>query len=318
MEIKDADYVLAIAQNRNISKAAKELFISQPSLSRYLSNLETRLGTALFERQNNDILPTRAGEIYIRYAKDIASKKQSLYQELQALKSQETNVIRIGFSLNSSSLCLWEKFEEFYKKYPNYQIETAECLNRDLEQALVDNRFSFAFSCAPEDSNVLDFQKVCDAYFLVLIPESNPLSQKGIEVPGLPFPWIDLASLADQRFVLQNLDCRVRHNINRILKKDQVKLTNVITTVQSSIAAIQYAEKGIGLCFCSDSFYSYISRPEKIRIFCIGSPPEVDANGILSLKNKKFTQQEKLCMKIISQTLALRTNNMGKTDIPLP
>ena len=66
MEIKDADYVLAIARNRNISKAAKELYISQPSLSRYLSNLEARLGTVLFERQNNDIVPTSAGEIYIR------------------------------------------------------------------------------------------------------------------------------------------------------------------------------------------------------------------------------------------------------------
>ena len=312
MEIKDADYVLAIARNRNISKAAKELYISQPSLSRYLSNLEARLGTVLFERQNNDIVPTSAGEIYIRYSLDIAAKKQDLYRELQALKSQETNVIRIGFTLTSITLYLWEDFAEFYKKYPNYQIETSEILNRDIEQALVDNRLTFAVSCTPEDTTVLNFQKVCDTYFLVLIPASNPVCQKAEQIPGLPFPWIDLNEISNEKFILQNLDCRIRRDINQVLKNNGITLPHVITTVQSSTAAIQYAEKGIGLCFCSDSFYSYISRPDNVKVFCIGSPVAIDASGILSLKNRKFTPQEKLCIKIISQNLISRTNNLGQ------
>lgn len=312
MEIKDADYVLAIARNRNISKAAKELYISQPSLSRYLSNLETRLGTVLFERQNNDIVPTSAGEIYIRYAQDIASKKQALYSELQKLKSQETNVIRIGFSLNSSTLYLWEDFVEFYKKYPNYKIETTELLNREIKQALIDNRLTFAVSSQPEDTVVLNFQNVCDAYFLVLIPASNPVCQKAKQVPGLPFPWIDLHEISNEKFILQNQDCRIRHDLDGIFKSNHITLPHVITTVQSSTAAIQYAEKGIGLCFCSDSFYSYINRPDKINVFCIGSPVAIGTSGIISLKSRKFSPQEKLCVKIISQNLISRANNLGQ------
>lgn len=311
MEIKDADYVMAIARNRNISKAAKELFISQPSLSRYLSNLEARLGLALFDRQNNEIVPTPAGEIYIRYAREITAKKASLYRELEALKSQENNVIRIGFSLNSSTLYLWNGFEDFYKKYPGYRIETAEILNRDIEQALVDRRLTFAVSSTPEDTTVLKFQKICDTYFLVLIPASNPVCEKGIHVQELPFPWIDLNDIAGERFILQNLDCRVRRDINRILEDNKVKLTQVITTVQSSTAAIQYAEKGIGLCFCSSTFYSYISRPDSIRVFCIGTPAAMAASGFLYLKGKQITPQEKLCMKIVSQNEILQNKNIG-------
>ena len=310
MEIKDAEYVLAIARNRNISKAARELFISQPSLSRYLSNLEARIGVTLFERQKSEVTPTQAGEIYIRYSQEIASKKQALYQELQTLKTQEADIIRIGFSLNSSTLYLWEDFAEFYKKYPNYQIEISEILNRDIEQALVDKRLTFAVSCTPEDTSVVKFQKVYDYYFLVLIPASNPVCKTARQVPDLPFPWIDLNNIAGERFILQNLDCRIRHHINQILKDNHITLSHIITTVQSSTTAIQYVEKGIGLCFLSDSFYSYISRPENVRVFCIGSPAAKDASGILSLKSRKFSPPEKLCIKIISQNLIIRVDQI--------
>ena len=53
MELKEARYILAIARHKSISKAAEALFISQPSLSKYLKNLEQQLGTRLFDRIGN-------------------------------------------------------------------------------------------------------------------------------------------------------------------------------------------------------------------------------------------------------------------------
>ncbi len=61
MELKEARYILAIAKHQSIGKAAESLYISQPSLSKYLKNLEERLGAPLFDRRENHYYPTYMG-----------------------------------------------------------------------------------------------------------------------------------------------------------------------------------------------------------------------------------------------------------------
>ena len=57
MEHREMEYVIVIAQEKNLSKAAERLFISQPALSRFLVKLEQELGTPLFERKNRQYIP---------------------------------------------------------------------------------------------------------------------------------------------------------------------------------------------------------------------------------------------------------------------
>lgn len=67
--LKELSYVLAVAEKGNVSRAAEALFISQPSLSRYIKDLENRLGVQLFQRINNRFVLTYAGEKYVETAK---------------------------------------------------------------------------------------------------------------------------------------------------------------------------------------------------------------------------------------------------------
>ena len=73
MDLKEARYILAIAHYKSIGKAAKALFISQPSLSKYLKNLEQQLGSPLFSRLEQGYIPTYMGERYLYYAEQIAA-----------------------------------------------------------------------------------------------------------------------------------------------------------------------------------------------------------------------------------------------------
>ncbi|MFR1061218.1 MAG: LysR family transcriptional regulator [Enterocloster sp.] len=68
---RDIDYVIAVAECGSISQAAEMLYISQPSLSRYISSLEHDLGVGLFVRTINGTELTEAGKIYLKYAKEI-------------------------------------------------------------------------------------------------------------------------------------------------------------------------------------------------------------------------------------------------------
>lgn len=73
MNLKEQEYVCALAENGTITAAAKELFISQPALSIYINNLEKSLGVRLFERVGKQFILTYAGEQYVEKAKLICS-----------------------------------------------------------------------------------------------------------------------------------------------------------------------------------------------------------------------------------------------------
>lgn len=81
MELKEARYILAIARHQSIGKAAESLYISQPSLSKYLKNLEERLGAPLFNRHENRYYPTYMGERYLHYAEQIVACGDEWMQE---------------------------------------------------------------------------------------------------------------------------------------------------------------------------------------------------------------------------------------------
>lgn len=74
-------YAVAVAECRNTHKAAEKLYISQPSLSRYISRIEQILGMPLFYRRNNGMELTEAGEAYVAYAKEILLLRRNMERE---------------------------------------------------------------------------------------------------------------------------------------------------------------------------------------------------------------------------------------------
>ena len=76
MDTKYLTYILAIAKKKNMTKAAEELFVSQSSLSQYLSKLERELGTPLFYRSKGSLSLTPAGELYVAAAREVVHIKE--------------------------------------------------------------------------------------------------------------------------------------------------------------------------------------------------------------------------------------------------
>ena len=82
MDFREMTYVIAIARHQSVSKAANELYVSQPTLSKFVQNLEKELGQPLFKRLGKKFVLTYAGERYVEYAKNILNAKKELDNEL--------------------------------------------------------------------------------------------------------------------------------------------------------------------------------------------------------------------------------------------
>ena len=85
MDIKNPEYILEIARQQSVTRAAQKLFITQSTLSQYLLKLESELNTPLFIREKNRLVPTGAGQVYIQAAQAVVNIQDAAQARIAAL-----------------------------------------------------------------------------------------------------------------------------------------------------------------------------------------------------------------------------------------
>ena len=137
MDVKYLNYILAIANRHNMTKAAEDLFVSQSSLSQYLSRLEQELGTPLFIRSKGELSLTSAGVLYVEAAQKVVKLQKELYQNIAALSQKGR--IRVGVTSNWGLRMLTEIIPLFREQYPGITIEITETRLPAFKKALTED-----------------------------------------------------------------------------------------------------------------------------------------------------------------------------------
>ena len=107
------EYVLTLAEQRSFSKAAQKLYVSQPSLSQYIINLEKQIGTSLFDRSTSPVRLTTAGEAFVETARQIKALEDNFTNRISDLENLRTGSVRIGASSFRSSCMLARSIAAF-------------------------------------------------------------------------------------------------------------------------------------------------------------------------------------------------------------
>ena len=129
MDLKEQRYVCTLAKYQNITKAAKELYITQPALSIYINNLEKQLNTPLFERVGKQFVLTYAGERYVAKASEMLRLEQEFSEELKDITGNYTGRIRIGIQTRRSAWFLPPVIAAYEKEFPKVDVILQEaCL----------------------------------------------------------------------------------------------------------------------------------------------------------------------------------------------
>lgn len=124
MDTKYLNYVLTIARKKNMTKAAEELYVSQSSLSQYLSRLEQEIGVPLFIRAKGELLLTPAGELYVEAARKVIQIQKDLYHNIRGLNHK--GHITIGVTSQFGLRMLTEIIPVYKKEFPQVTIEITE------------------------------------------------------------------------------------------------------------------------------------------------------------------------------------------------
>ncbi len=143
MDYRDSVFI-SVAENLSFSKAASDLNISQPAVTRHIKELEERYKTNLFERKGNKIYLTKAGEKVYNAFKEIAKFYRNLDFEIGQMHQNISGEFKIGASSTISQYIIPKVIASFHKRYSKIQIFLLNGNSFEMEKLLLDNQVDIA------------------------------------------------------------------------------------------------------------------------------------------------------------------------------
>lgn len=143
MDFRELQYVVTVADCRNVTQAAKQLYISQPSLSYALGQIEKEMGVKLFDRSQQPLALTDAGRLYVKTAREILQKRTELKDRLADLKDGRGARISLGIPAERAGFMLPPIINRFRAKFPDSEFAIQEAGTRKLLELLQNNKVTF-------------------------------------------------------------------------------------------------------------------------------------------------------------------------------
>jgi DNA-binding transcriptional LysR family regulator len=271
MDFKKLKYVLTVAEEQSISKAAAVLFISQPSLSHIISNIEDELGVRIFNRTTTPISLTYAGEKFVATAKEILSMNDKLAKEFTDISGMRRGRISIGVPSLRGSFMLPHILPAFHQEYPGIELVLLEGNGQQLEYYLLNGKVDVAITIPPLGDKCdrrIAHELICREK-IRLVCKKGYLSREYV-VNGTE-DVIDISKLGDIDFILTKKGHTIRACVDEVFEKYGIN-PNIIMETSNSGTAYRLATAGMGACFAADMTVNSTTPIGEYDLFEIGRP----------------------------------------------
>ena len=195
MELRHLRYFLAVAEERNFTRAAKRLHIAQPPLTQQIKALEAELGVLLFDRSGYRVELTEAGRLFaVEVSRILADVRRAVLLAQRAARGMRGQV-RVGFTESASfNPLVMRTFQAFRENSPEVELALEERQSTELSAALSDGRIDAAFLRPPLHAGAgLTLHLLESEEMVVAVPVNHPLAKQ---------TQVDLQMLAHETFIL--------------------------------------------------------------------------------------------------------------------
>ncbi|HCD46191.1 MAG TPA: LysR family transcriptional regulator [Lachnoclostridium sp.] len=248
-----------VAKAGNISKAAKELYISQPAISKSISKLEDSLEVALFTRNSRGVQLTDEGKLLYNHTKAAFEELNRGELELKRVKDFNIGHLRIGVSNTLCKYILLPYLKGFIEKYPHIKISIESQSTSHTITMLEQQRIDLGLIAEPTNRRPLLFQPVMDIHDIFVATKSyldNLYLREG--------PDADLFQTGN--ILLLDKNNMTRKYIDEYLNENQI-VPNQLLEVTTMDILIEFAKIGLGIgCVIKEFVQEELDRGDLIQI----------------------------------------------------
>lgn len=210
MTIKQIRYFLVAYEQKNVAKAAEQIFVSRPVISRAISDLEEELGFSLFFRTGNGITPTEQGrELYTLLKACSSTLDETICRLREGFRQNADHHVKLGVLNSSGSWHYNQIITPFTQQYPDISVAVVGIQAEETMQLLEDGSVDLAIApiLLDQDPNprIIRSQLLYDVEFVLCVPPASHRDQQNISVEECRnLPMAIFSNLPTPRFMLDN------------------------------------------------------------------------------------------------------------------
>ncbi|KXZ40187.1 DNA-binding transcriptional regulator, LysR family [Alkalithermobacter thermoalcaliphilus JW-YL-7 = DSM 7308] len=246
MDFKQLETLVYVAKYKSFSKAAKELFLTQPTVSNHIQNLENELGTVLINRNNKGISLTKSGKILYDYALEIMSIKQKALYSLGEYSGKIEGVIEISSSSIPSSYIVPEILKSFSCDFPYVKYILNQCDSHDIIESIIQNNINFGFVGGKVQSCQIDYIDLIGDELVLIAPYNYKINHQN--------GYINIEDIKKEKLIMRKEGSSTRNLIVSQLDKHNISLDsfNIIAHAENSETVKKMVMHGLGVSIISN------------------------------------------------------------------
>jgi DNA-binding transcriptional LysR family regulator len=179
-----------VAQRLNFTKAAEELGITQPAVTKHIHEVETYFKIKLFQRNGSKIKLTTAGETLLQHTERLFEVYRNIEFDLASLTQRRSGTLRVGASTTIAQYVLPPHLAAFSKKFPDIKVQLLSNNTEQVEKALIDHKIDFGIIEGYSKRAQLKYTEFIKDEIVLIARSNHPLTKKGfislVELQKLP------------------------------------------------------------------------------------------------------------------------------------
>jgi DNA-binding transcriptional LysR family regulator len=272
-----------VAELRSFSRAADDLFLTQPTVSGHILFLEKSLSLRLFDRTSKEVRLTKAGEIFKKYALRILSSRKDLMNVLGEFSEGTRGELILGASTIPGEYLLPRLMGEFRKEHPHFIISLKIADTKEIIQHILQDTVEFGIIGAKLDHPSLNYEKFEEDQIIVVAPPDHPLTQK---------KKVNMEELLKEPWIIREDGSGTQMAVEKALRRKgkSIKQFKVVIEMGSTSSVREGVKAKLGLAFLSQkATEEELHRGSLSRIDVEGIEPISRQIYIVSYRGRTFS-----------------------------
>lgn len=306
---KEMEYIYAVYRYKSFSKAAENLFISQPALSAIVKKTEDELQTPLFDRSTHPIRLTQAGEYYIEQTERIITIEKDMGHYFHDLQNLNTGTITIGAGSSVSSYFLSTLIGSFRKDFPKISFNIREGSSPKLFDSWLKNGIvDLVFAIMPIGGDKCVHIPFMNELLILAVPKSATINQslkkyqlsyhdiRSRHHHNKDFPAVSLSNFANEAFIFPHEASDMYVRSTKMFENAGI-LPNITLQLDQNITSYFMTANNYGISIIRDNILDLVCDTENIVFYKIDDPL---STRTLSVHYRKDHYLSKISQEFIS------------------
>lgn len=305
MNVRDFEYIVALGNNRSILKASRELYISQPALSKFLQRIEAEAGTKLFQHVGKSLVPTYAGEYCIEKAIEILHLNSQLENHLNDVAHLAAGRIRLGLPMSRTGSFLSRILPRFCAVYPGIHIEIVEEATQNLLQKVRSGELGMLFINYSEPITGLQYEEVSTEEMVLAAPDCYGLKSQAFFREGFRFPCLAPETWSGLPYIMLSQDQATRTFTNQYFRSHGI-VPNTVLQIRNLGQAVNAVHHGLGVTITPAMFDPKEAASQHITYFSLPSEegPFTRKTSVVYREDTDLSKAEQDLVNIIKEEFA--------------